>query len=163
MTKTAAPELDRPVGHPLSSPDELRAYVPYLLHRLTHRWSIDQREALEAVDLNPTRMRILASLSAYGVLTINELSVLAITEQSSTSRNVEFLVESGLVRREINEDDQRLRSVALTEGGRRKVAEMAPIINNLYARLIEDLTPSELRTCIKALQKMADRICVNKV
>ncbi len=108
-------------------------------------------------------MRIMSSLSAYKELTINELSVLSVTEQSTTSRSIEILVTAGLVNREISDDDQRVRTAYLTELGKAKLKEIAPLVNGLHNKLIEDIDEEELEICIRVLQKMTDNICINKI
>ena len=108
-------------------------------------------------------MRIMSSLSAYKELTINELAVLSVTEQSTTSRTIEALVTAGYVGREISDSDQRVRTVVLTELGKAKLKEIAPLVNALYNRLVEDLDEEELMICIRVLQKMTDKICLTKI
>jgi DNA-binding MarR family transcriptional regulator len=148
---------------PFKSREKLRRYVPYLITRLAHRWAADQNAALSKLGWNGTMMRIMSSLSAYKELTINELSVLSVTEQSTTSRSIEILVTAGLVNREISDDDQRVRTAYLTELGKAKLKEIAPLVNGLHNKLIEDIDEEELEICIRVLQKMTDNICINKI
>ena len=108
-------------------------------------------------------MRVLSCLSAFDELTISELSVLSVTEQSTTSRTVEQLVETGFVERSISENDQRVRTVALTGKGERKVDALAPSINVLYRSLVEDIDEAELKTCIRVLQQILKKIKKNQI
>lgn len=148
---------------PFKTRESLRRYVPHLITRLANRWAADQSEALAEVGWNSTMMRILSSLSAHKELTINQLSVLSVTEQSTTSRTTESLVSAGLVSREISDSDQRVRAVGLTDLGTAKLKEIGPLVNGLYDNLTRDIAPEDLETCIRVLQKMTDNICVTKI
>lgn len=144
----------KPVTLPFSSPEELENYVPYLIARIARRWRLNQDKRLNPLDINGTNMRLLSCLSAFGELTIGELSVLSVTEQSSVSRAVEQLVVAGLAERNISALDQRVRTVALTATGEQKLAEGAEVINPLYGTLTDGIEPGDLQTCISVLQKI---------
>ena len=66
-------------------------------------------------------MRTLAVLSIMHGVTVNELSVYTVTEQSTMSRTLDALEAQGLVRREPGEADSRVREVYLTDEGPRRV------------------------------------------
>jgi DNA-binding MarR family transcriptional regulator len=143
---------------PFTSADDLSRYIPFLMTRLSNRWATNQNAALTELGLNGTMFRILASLSAYDQLTINQLSTLSVTEQSTTSRTVEQLVSSGHVDRLTDQNDQRVRTVILTEAGRKTLHNIAPLIRDLYRDLLRNIPPSDLETCITVLKRMADNI-----
>ncbi len=148
---------------PFDSPEELGAYLPYLITRLSNRWEADQNQVLADASLQGSKMRVLSSLSAFGELTINELSILSVTEQSTTSRTVEQLVTIGLVERQISQTDQRVRTVKLTTEGIQRVRTLAPTINNLYQDLINEVGPGELQTCVKVLSGILSKIKKNQI
>lgn len=148
---------------PFNSGDALQNFVPYLINRLASRLASDQSPSLLETGLSAPMMRIISALNAFGTLTINELTVLTITEQSTTSRAVHQLVEQGMVERKIEETDQRVRSVEITNLGRKKLKEIAPLINTNYERLVDGIAPDELSACIKAMRKMVDNICETKI
>lgn len=143
-----------PVTLPFRSPAELEQYLPYLVARLAHRWRMNQDRVLAPLNLKGTNMRMLSCLSAFGELTIGELSVLAVTEQSSVSRAVEHLVCAGLVQRNVSARDQRVRTVVLSAKGVEKLAEVATVVNPLYQALTEEVDDTDLQTCIAVLQKI---------
>ena len=99
---------------PPRTKDQLQTYIPYLFNRLANRWNLDQNRDLSDHGVNNVVFRTLSVLFIYKTLTVNEIAVLAVTEQSTASRMVESMVSSGLVKREIAEEDQRRRVVALT-------------------------------------------------
>jgi MarR family transcriptional regulator for hemolysin len=61
-----------------------------------------------------TQMRALAVLSVSSSVTINELSVFAVTERSTMSRPLASLAEQGYIRRQPRPDDMRIRDVRIT-------------------------------------------------
>ncbi len=151
------------IDFPFHSPEELEAYLPYLLTRLAHRWATDQDDALQRDGLHGSKMRILSCLSAFGELTINELSILSVTEQSSASRTVESLVQSGLAERNISQKDQRVRTVKLTPSGKNTLVEIAPRIIDLNRNLLKDVEHEELKTCVLVLGRMLKNIKRNAI
>ncbi|TNF19780.1 MAG: MarR family transcriptional regulator [Rhodobacteraceae bacterium] len=153
----------KPVALPFRSPAELEQYLPYLIARLAHRWRQNQDEALAPLEIRGTNMRMLSCLSAFGELTIGELSVLSVTEQSSVSRVVEQLVVAGLVERNISTLDQRVRTVALTARGVEKLEEVATVVNPLYCAFTEGVDAADLQTCIGVLQDILARTKEHKV
>ena len=156
-------QVKPPSAFPFKKREELFDYIPFLLTRLANRWSLDQSEWLRESGLNGTMMRILAALSAFGDLTINQLTVTSVTEQSTTSRTIEQLVIEGKVERLVHPDDQRVRVVSLLPEGRRKLDEISPAVNANFERLIQGIDEEDLKTCINVLQQMVDNICVSKI
>ncbi len=116
-TATAARKVARaaaePGGAPPATPEELRAYIPYLVNRLSNRISADQNRFLADIGLNNAILRTLSVLHIYETLTVNEITVLAVIEQSSASRTVDQMLETGLVTRRSGAQDQRRREVAV--------------------------------------------------
>src|SRR5215468_5450210 len=67
----------------------LNNFAPYLMNRIMARWNTNIAEELKALDITTTQMRALAVLSVSTQVTINELSVFAVTEQSTMSRTLD--------------------------------------------------------------------------
>src|ERR1700751_5464006 len=106
MTKESKSRLK---SSPPRTRDQLQSYIPYLFNRLSNRWNLDQNRDLSEHSVNNVVFRTLSVLYIYKTLTVNEIAVLAVTEQSTASRTVDSMVASGLVKREIAEEDQRRR------------------------------------------------------
>ncbi|NIZ12057.1 MarR family winged helix-turn-helix transcriptional regulator [Phaeobacter sp. HF9A] len=155
------PKKPDDVGFPFKTPEQLSQYLPYLMTRLTNRWQVKQDADLRTIGIQGATMRIMACLAAYKQLTVNEVSVLSVTEQSTVSRLVEQLVTAGLAQREIDEADQRVRRVSLTAKGRKKLRETAPVINANYHHMTEDIDPEKLAVCVEVLQTMLKKIRVH--
>ncbi len=136
----------------------LNQFAPYLLNRISARWNADMAEVLKAHDLTTARMRALAVLSVAPGLTINELSVYAVTEQSTLSRNLDAMEEQGLIRRRMRAEDGRVREIHLTEKGRETFAAFWPEMHALYTSLFRNISPEEHRQFTGTLHKILANI-----
>jgi len=148
---------------PPRTKDQLQNYIPYLFNRLSNRWNLDQNRDLTVHGVNNVVFRTLSVLYIYKTLTVNEIAVLAVTEQSTASRMVDSMVSSGLVKREIAEEDQRRRVVALTADGEALLRKIWPIMENNYDRLIEGIDPDDIEICARVLARMVENIRQNQL
>jgi len=145
-------------GAPPATPEELRAYVPYLVNRLSNRISADQNRFLVAMGLNNAALRTLSVLHIYGKLTVNEISVLAVVEQSSASRTIDQMLETGLVTREHAARDQRRREVTLTKDGAALLKKVWPQIARRTDNLMQGISAEEIDVCASVLSRMIDNV-----
>jgi DNA-binding MarR family transcriptional regulator len=148
---------------PPRTKDQLQNYIPYLFNRLSNRWNLDQNRDLSEHGVNNVVFRTLSVLYIHKSLTVNEIAVLAVTEQSTASRMIDSMVSSGLVKREIAEEDQRRRLVALTAEGEALLRKIWPIMENNYDRLIEGIDPDDIEVCERVLARMVENIRQNQI
>jgi DNA-binding MarR family transcriptional regulator len=99
---------------------------------------------------------VLAQLAtAHGALRMTELADRALISRSGMTRRVARLVEKGLVRREKAGTDARGVVVALTEAGKARLADTAPVhargISKLFVTQLDD---QELAVLERALNKV---------
>ena len=146
---------------PPATPDELRAYIPYLVNRLSNRISADQNKFLATMGLNNAAFRTLSVLHIYETLTVNEISVLAVIEQSSASRTIDQMLETGLVTRENGARDQRRREVALTKDGLALLRKVWPQVAGRAERLTDGISREEIDICSRVLSRMIDNVRVH--
>lgn len=162
MTTIAPPRRAKrstlPNGAPPATPEELRAYIPYLVNRLSNRISADQNRFLSTLGLSNAALRTLSVLHIYGRLTVNEISVLAVIEQSSASRTVDQMLETGLVTREHGAEDQRRREVALTKDGATLLKKIWPTIARRTDGLLAGISREDLDICANVLSRMIDNV-----
>ncbi|MDE2361839.1 MAG: MarR family transcriptional regulator [Hyphomicrobiales bacterium] len=145
-------------GEPLETQEDLRAYIPYLVNRLSNRLGADQNKLLAEHGLNNAALRTLSVLHIYGKLTVNDISVLAVIEQSTASRTIDALLSAGLVTRELGEADQRRREVSMTPHGEILLRRIWPVVERNYERLVEGVKPDEIRLCAAVLSRMIDNV-----
>lgn len=141
----------------------LNHFAPYIMNRVMARWNANLSEELRARDITTAKMRALAVLSVSSSLTINELSVLGVTEQSTMSRTVDSLEEQGLISRTPRADDLRVRDVAITEEGRAVFNEVWPIMYDGLCQMFRDIEEDEYRAFLNTLHKILRNVRKNEM
>jgi MarR family transcriptional regulator, transcriptional regulator for hemolysin len=136
----------------------LNHFAPYLLNRIAARWNADLSEELKAFDMTTAKMRVLAILSVSSGLAINELSVYAVTEQSTMSRTLDAMEEQGLVRRSPRADDARVRETHITEKGTAAFAAIWPMMVERFRHMFEGVSESEYQTFVATLHRILGNI-----
>lgn len=141
--------------------DGLEDFVPYLMNRITQRYNQMQMDDLRELGLSVSKMRALTSLAVKGPLTINELCVHSVVEQPTMSRTVDAMEQEGLVKREVSEEDQRVRMVSLTTEGREMFERFWPAMDRTSDTLSEVLSPDEKLLMLDMLKRIMRHIRVN--
>ncbi|GAC1040113.1 MarR family winged helix-turn-helix transcriptional regulator [Rhizobium sp. No.120] len=136
----------------------LNHFAPYLMNRLMARWNANLLEELREYDMTTAKMRTLAVLSVSSSLTINELSVFAVTEQSTMSRTLDSLEQQGYIRRQPRAEDMRIRDVSITEEGRAAFEKVWPTMYDLFLQMFDGVDEAEYRTFISTLHKVLHNI-----
>ena len=85
---------------------------------------IDER--LREVGLRGTQLTLLGAVAALGKPSQRELAEATCTDQTTLSRNLERLLERGLIDCAECDQDRRMRRYALTPGGRRMLLDARP-------------------------------------
>ena len=136
----------------------LNFFVPYLLNRIAAQWNSGLSEELRKFHLTTPQMRALAVLSINSGLTINELSVLTVTEQSTMSRTLDNLENRKLLRRRPRPSDMRARQVEITPEGRAAFAAFWPVMFNRYQDMFRDIGEDEFSALVTTLHKVLKNI-----
>ena len=136
----------------------LNYFVPYLLNRIAATWNAELAGELRKFNLSTPQMRALAVLGINSGLTINELSTLTVTEQSTMSRTLDTLETRGLVRRRPRASDLRVREVEITASGREAFDAFWPVMFGHYQRMFRDIGEDEFAQLVGTLQKVLRNI-----
>jgi DNA-binding MarR family transcriptional regulator len=136
----------------------LNHFVPYLINRVAAQWNFDLADELRVFDLTTPQMRALAVLGIKSGLTMNELSGLAVTEQSTMSRTIDSLEARGLVRRQQRVDDMRVREVGITPEGREAFDAFWPVMFRRYQQMFRDIGEEEYAQFVATLHKVLRNI-----
>lgn len=132
----------------------LNQFAPYLLNRLSAQWNDELQDLLRHLGLSTTQFRALAVLTVASGITINELALFAVTEQSTMSRTLDALQDQGLVRRRTKAGDGRVREVFITAKGLKVFSGVWPDVHGLHARFFADVEEGEFRGFVATLQKV---------
>jgi len=141
----------------------LNSFAPYLMNRLMARWNANLAEELKSLDMSTAKMRALAVLSVTSSVTINELSVFAVTEQSTMSRTLDSLEEQGYIRRTPRAEDMRVRDVSITEEGRAAFDQVWPTMYDSLLQMFAGIDDDEYRAFLTTLQKVMRNIRRNEI
>jgi MarR family transcriptional regulator for hemolysin len=133
-------------------------FAPYLMNRIMGRYNADLQASLKAQGLTTVKMRTLAVLAVVPGLTINELAVYAVTEQSTMSRTLEALESAGLVRRVERKSDGRVREIYLTDEGWQEFDAVWPVMHAGYETMFAGIDTDERAAFIATLQKVLRNI-----
>lgn len=136
----------------------LNHFAPYLMNRLMARWNANLADELKAQDITTAKMRTLAVLSVVSSVTINELSVFAVTEQSTMSRTLDSMEEQGYIRRQPRAEDMRIRDVSITEEGRAAFERLWPTMYDLFLQMFDEVDEAEYRAFLSTLHKVLHNI-----
>jgi MarR family transcriptional regulator, transcriptional regulator for hemolysin len=132
----------------------LQQFAPYLINSVSLTWTTHLAGALKAHDMTTAKMRALAVLSISSPLTINELSLYALTEQSTMSRTLDALEEQGFIVRKPRPEDLRVRDVDITQAGRDAFARVWPTMYDLLLKLFDGVDNEEYKAFTATLHKM---------
>jgi DNA-binding MarR family transcriptional regulator len=141
----------------------LNNFAPYLMNRVIARWNANLADEMKALDITTAKMRTLAILSITPSVTINELSVFAVTEQSTMSRTLDSLEDQGFIRRQPRPDDMRVRDVTITEEGRAAFESIWPTMYDNFLKMFQGIDEEEYRTFVAVLHKVLQNIRLHEI
>jgi DNA-binding MarR family transcriptional regulator len=149
---------ETPIPVPKLGEIGLQNFAPYLMNRIMGRYNASLRDEMAAMGLTTPKMRALAVLSVIEGPLIRELSVYAITEQSTLSRALDALAGEGLIRRESDASDSRGTRVYITDAGRAAFEVLWPHMAAAHGRMFRGIPDEERRAFVGTLQKMLANI-----
>lgn len=151
-------EADAETSMPSLAEIGLNYFVPYLINRIAATWNADLAAELRSFDLTTPQMRALAVLGINSGLTINELSTLTVTEQSTMSRTLDTLEARGFVSRRPRASDLRVREVEITTSGRQAFDAFWPVMFQHYEQMFRGIGEDEFSQFVATLQKVLRNI-----
>ncbi len=147
-----------PASRPALGEIGLQQFAPYLINAVSLSWTTQLAAALKAHDLTTPKMRALAILSIASPVTINELSLHALTEQSTMSRTLDALEEQGFIQRQPRPQDLRVRDVHLTQAGRAAFGRVWPQMYDLLLKFFDGVDSEEYNAFAATLHKVMANI-----
>ena len=136
----------------------LQQFAPYLMNRIMGRYNATLRDDFRRQHRTIPQVRTLAVLSVSDGVTVGDLSVYTVIEQSTLSRTLDTLEKQGLVRREPGETDSRVRKVYLTDEGRMEFGRAWPPMHDAFETMFDGIDDAEYSALIVTLQKMLNNI-----
>ncbi|MER9640990.1 MarR family transcriptional regulator [Mesorhizobium sp. M0239] len=136
----------------------LQQFAPYLMNRIMGRYNATLRDDFRKQGLTIPQVRTLAVLSVTDGITVNDLSVYTVIEQSTLSRTLDSLESQSLVRREQGVTDSRIRHVFLTDEGRAEFTRAWPAMHDAFEAMFDDIDDAEYAALIATLLKMLKNV-----
>jgi len=127
-----------------------------LLERVSGRWQLELRAAVQPLDLTPAQFRLLVAtawLNASGAATRqSEIAAHANSDAVVTSEVLRTLEARDLIRREPHPTDRRAKAISVTETGAALADRAMRIVESVESRFFET-GMSEFGVLAKALKK----------
>lgn len=140
---------------------QLTAFAPYLMNRIVHRYNQTAQIAMSERGITTPKMRVLAALASQGELTVNALTVLAVSEQSTMSRTLDQMETAGLVTRKTSDQDSRVRVISITKNGLAVYQSIWPDMLEAESELLKGLDKKTRQSFLKTLNQILLNIRVN--
>jgi DNA-binding MarR family transcriptional regulator len=112
---------------------------------------IAERARMLHRDLSPIAYSMLMALKDSGPHRASELVDMFSIDKGAVSRQVQTLVELGLIERSPDPEDRRAMTLAITEEGSRRLTNLALTRRHEVSALLDDWTDDELREFVKSL------------
>ncbi len=104
------------------------------LRKATRRISLLYDAALASSGLRSTQRSILMTIARMGRPTMGELAAALVLDRSALAHNLKPLERDGFVESIVDANDRRSRLAVLTDAGRRKLGETAPLWDDAQRR-----------------------------
>jgi len=141
----------------------LHGYAPYLMNRIMGRYNGNLRSEIQAHGLTTAKMRVLAVLAVEDQLSIGDLAVYAVVEQSTLSRALDGLQSDGLLYRETDAVDNRSSRIRLTKAGRTAFKSIWPHMQAEHDAMFNGIDSQERAAFVGTLHKVLANVRHNKI
>jgi len=152
--------MKQPDGDGLTT-TQLADFAPYLMNRIVHRYNQTVQTAMSERGITTPKMRVLAALASQGDLTVNELTVFAVSEQSTMSRTLDQMEKSELVTRKTSDHDSRVREVSITDKGLEVYRSIWPDMLAAESSMLDGLDKKSRAAFLETLNRILVNIRVN--
>ncbi|MDD2546797.1 MAG: MarR family transcriptional regulator [Burkholderiaceae bacterium] len=132
---------------------------PFFLLTLVHgAYTLEAEQALKRADLDVPAWRTLALLREHGPMSVSEIALNAVTKLSTVTRTVLRMKADGLVTTDTSTADARVTVVTMTETGRRAIERADPVMQHIFARSFEGLTPTQIARLNELLGQVLENL-----
>jgi len=111
---------------------------------------------LAGIDLDRALFPLLVRVERRGPLGIGELAELCGRDYTTVSRQVAKLESLGLVGRQVNAQDARVKEAVITEAGRRMTQALDGAREKIFTAVLADWDKQEVSELARLMRKLAD-------
>ncbi len=139
----------------------LGSFLPSVIRNLAEGISTRLAKTYtEQYQLTITEWRILLQLAEHQSLHAAQIVENTSMEKSKISRALSSMEADGMVRREVDDEDNRRQRLALSDYGWEIYRQIAPSVLDWEKQLIEGLEVAEYRDLLFLLEKLNERLKV---
>jgi MarR family transcriptional regulator, transcriptional regulator for hemolysin len=129
-----------------------------LLHGTARAWRLKLDERLKPMGLSQAKWRTLLHLSLAGdALTQAEIAERLGIEEPSLVTLLHRLENEGWIIRKSSVHDRRCKMVFLGQRAQRVISQINAAAEKLRHELLEDVSTSDLRTCVRVLTQICEK------
>jgi DNA-binding MarR family transcriptional regulator len=128
--------------------------VREVLQLLVRRFGLLQKDSAQCCGISVIQSHILYEVSRRTRLSLNELSEALAVDTSTLSRQVQQLVESGLLDRSPDTNDRRYVVLSLTDAGTRQTTAIASQMEEYIQHLFDHIPQGKQDQVLESLQIM---------
>ena len=128
-------------------------YLMWRAHQTAWRSFVDETQAL---GVTPVQYSILVAVWEFPSTDATRVADLLLFEKTTINDIVKRLEDKGFLERRPNPNDKRVRSIYITDSGRRVVEAVEPVRDRIAGRLLAPLSQRERTTLLQLLRKLVN-------
>lgn len=141
----------------IDNPKQLREMIRILERKL----GILKESELSCHGVTISQCHALVEIGRAKNISLNELAELLNLDNSTMSRTVNNLVTNGLAQRDIDSQDRRYVTIALTTDGNRLYEDIEQEMNQYYRKIYEKIPENKRPQVLESMQILLDSINEN--
>lgn len=128
------------------------------IRRLVRLLRVSDRRAQAELGISGAQLFALTELGKTPALSLNDLALRTLTDQSSVSVVVTRLVEAGLVTRDRDERDARRLVLQLTKAGRALLRKAPPVVQERLLDVFDRMPDEERKRFADTFEEIIDSV-----
>lgn len=153
MPATVTPTATVAAAGSREPPEPLCASLCWLLSQASHALTVELTAAFEGIGVSPRAHAVLTT-ALMGTYTQTELAKLVGLDKTTMVVTVDELEAAGLAERLPSPADRRVRVIAVTKAGKRKVAQAGRIADALTDEVLSTLPARERGALVDGLSRL---------
>lgn len=127
----------------------------HLIRRLNQRSAAVFQDRIRALEHDMTSVQFAALVTLLHNPGIDQagLAGMIAYDRATMGGVVKRLEQKGLIKRQVDENDRRARSLQLTDAGKAAVTKMAPVVTGFQNDILANLSDEEKATLLSLIEK----------
>jgi DNA-binding MarR family transcriptional regulator len=128
------------------------------IRKLERKLGVLEESELSCCNISLAQCHALVEIGRAKAISLNELAEMLNLENSTMSRTVSNLVNSGYVKRDIDATDRRYLTISLTESGRDLFNQIEASMGSYYQDIFSRIAESKRDQVIESLNLLLDAV-----